>query len=616
MAAQNNDHDVGALTTMVNESGETPKPVKGRKTKETAVSKGAAQNRQNKREAKTLIDVPLPSMGESLSAEPETGVPTANLKSAAGAIFSAKSETSIPSANQTPFSGERLSTPETDASISSQESQSTNGIQHILNSRAKSSAREEKRKRTEAKTMIDQPIPIVDRISEEPLEPKGVNESQALSSPSEPLAPASQSLGTQESLDAIATAPADLPKALRTGADSVLDDQTSEVRPRQPSRTMIDYSALDLIGQPLTKEDPDVSLHPISETGDSGQGGGNLNGNQKNISEKINSRHELPAAAAEISADLYSLTGSSFATEKNDSIEQSTKQLAPEATPGSAYSWIPQDVQDESASGVSCLDSAPHEVRPQGASRTMLDHEMIWETVEKNVAKEELRVAQEIKEKLAQPAKEQKPIVDFKLASNCPFNWSDTDSKDRVRFCSKCQMQIYNFAGMELPEAEALIFQRENRKEPDLFKRADGKFMTADCPVAMKRRQDFFTLLVGGSILAACAVALMLMLPHLFPTPTPKPAVVSDSKDHPPPKRKRKYPPAGASASTGASANRPGTVPPTAPQPASDDGQYWQFPDGQGQYSTIPTIDSQSQAPPPTQPPPPSLNQSPPSTPR
>jgi hypothetical protein len=63
---------------------------------------------------------------------------------------------------------------------------------------------------------------------------------------------------------------------------------------------------------------------------------------------------------------------------------------------------------------------------------------------------------------------------------------------------------VYNFAGLEQPEADELIFQRENRRNATLYKRADGNYMTVNCPVEVKRKRDMVYMSVIGGVLAIC----------------------------------------------------------------------------------------------------------------
>lgn len=158
----------------------------------------------------------------------------------------------------------------------------------------------------------------------------------------------------------------------------------------------------------------------------------------------------------------------------------------------------------------------------QKTAKTMLDHSVLKEVVAKTAAKEEEKVAEQIKAKANEPVKPFEPIENYKIATPCASMWEGTDPKERYRYCEKCHLQVYDFTGMELPEAEALIFKRESRKNAPLFKRADGKFLTADCPVGVGSKRNLILSIVGGTLLVICVLAFLMMMPH------PKPAVTTE----------------------------------------------------------------------------------------
>jgi len=166
--------------------------------------------------------------------------------------------------------------------------------------------------------------------------------------------------------------------------------------------------------------------------------------------------------------------------------------------------------------------------RQQFVAKTMLDHSILWDTVSKFEAKMEVKVAEQIAERASEPVKLLVPIECKKQAMLCSFKWDDADTKERFRYCSLCKTAVYNFNGLELPEAEELIYQRENKRNATLFKRADGKFMTVNCPVEIKRKRDTVMLSAGGVMLVICAIAYMIFMPH---QPKPEPQVEVKNAD-------------------------------------------------------------------------------------
>lgn len=204
--------------------------------------------------------------------------------------------------------------------------------------------------------------------------------------------------------------------------------------------------------------------------------------------------------------------------------------------------------------------------RQQFVAKTMLDHSILWDTVSKFEAKMEERVAEQLLERANEPVKPFIAIVCKKQATPCAFNWEGSETKERFRYCDLCKTPVYNFAGLEQPEADELIFQRENRRNATLYKRADGKYMTVNCPVEVKRKRDMIYMSVGGVFLAIAAIAIMVLMPRP-PKPEPK-AVVEDVQPH---------------GQSGTANNRtPGSGSPTssspssgqAPPSGSDDGSF------------------------------------------
>jgi hypothetical protein len=111
------------------------------------------------------------------------------------------------------------------------------------------------------------------------------------------------------------------------------------------------------------------------------------------------------------------------------------------------------------------------------------------------------------------------PITAKKKALACDWTWDETYSNERYRYCGVCQRPVYNFAGIEMPEAEAIILKAENLTKFTLYQRPDGKFMTGNCSRALKKRNDMILMSVGGVLLVTFLLLYMVMLPHPKPRP-------------------------------------------------------------------------------------------------
>lgn len=270
----------------------------------------------------------------------------------------------------------------------------------------------------------------------------------------------------------------------------------------------------------------------------------------------------------------------------------------------------------ESQEGQQVEEESPKE---SFVARTMLDHELILDKLSESMQRIEAKTRKEIEEKekefANQPIKERIPIDNYKTAKPCQWKWEDDGYDDQFRYCGMCKQLVYNFDGMDKPEAMALIFKRENRENAPLFRRKDGKFMTADCPEAMKK-QRFLTL---TAVTVGTIFTLLLLLGLLIPKEDPAPAVNPGDQE-----AKTEFTgtaaPAGSDAGSGQpiqdtsgevfyDVNKPldKQVPAqSSPQPSSqapdysnapessESGDFWKFPNGKPESFEEPPVGSES----------------------
>jgi hypothetical protein len=74
------------------------------------------------------------------------------------------------------------------------------------------------------------------------------------------------------------------------------------------------------------------------------------------------------------------------------------------------------------------------------------------------------------------------------IPSPCPVSWGSMQGDARVRFCAQCGQHVYNLSEMRAAEAVRLIEGHEGRLCVQLFRRADGTVLTADCPIGWRLR--------------------------------------------------------------------------------------------------------------------------------
>jgi hypothetical protein len=99
------------------------------------------------------------------------------------------------------------------------------------------------------------------------------------------------------------------------------------------------------------------------------------------------------------------------------------------------------------------------------------------------------------------------PLDNLRIATPCSADWDQMFSfeGERVRFCSQCNLNVYNLSGMTRQEAEDLITKTEGRLCVRFYQRADGSVLTQNCPVglkAVKRRVAWVAQVVLGMILS------------------------------------------------------------------------------------------------------------------
>lgn len=78
-----------------------------------------------------------------------------------------------------------------------------------------------------------------------------------------------------------------------------------------------------------------------------------------------------------------------------------------------------------------------------------------------------------------------------RVAAPCQAEWDEMRGDERVRFCHRCELNVYNLSALTRREAERLVMNTEGRLCVRFYRRADGTILTRNCPVglrALKRR--------------------------------------------------------------------------------------------------------------------------------
>lgn len=101
-------------------------------------------------------------------------------------------------------------------------------------------------------------------------------------------------------------------------------------------------------------------------------------------------------------------------------------------------------------------------------------------------------------------------LASIGIAENCPASWNLMSGDDKMRFCHKCNLNVYNLSAMS--ELEAENFMQLNSDKPlcvRFYRRLDGKVMTKDCPLGTR---SVDTAKRWGRFLVQCVAAVIAVV--------------------------------------------------------------------------------------------------------
>ena len=91
----------------------------------------------------------------------------------------------------------------------------------------------------------------------------------------------------------------------------------------------------------------------------------------------------------------------------------------------------------------------------------------------------------------------------LRIASPCTADWATMSGDDKQRFCAQCKLHVHDLSAMTQDEAMDLLRGAGQGRVCVRFRRADGRVLTRDCPVGLRRR------LRGMWVRAAALVAAL-----------------------------------------------------------------------------------------------------------
>jgi hypothetical protein len=101
-------------------------------------------------------------------------------------------------------------------------------------------------------------------------------------------------------------------------------------------------------------------------------------------------------------------------------------------------------------------------------------------------------------------------IRDLRVASPCSADWGKMIGDDRVRYCSDCKLNVYDFSAMTAAEIEELIVNHEGRICGRLYRRKDGTVLTQDCPTGFRAVVRRISRIAGTALSTAISLNLAI----------------------------------------------------------------------------------------------------------
>ncbi|MBS2018029.1 MAG: hypothetical protein JST00_34460 [Deltaproteobacteria bacterium] len=121
------------------------------------------------------------------------------------------------------------------------------------------------------------------------------------------------------------------------------------------------------------------------------------------------------------------------------------------------------------------------------------------------------------------------PLANVQIASPCTAEWESMIGDDRKRHCTECSKDVYDLTVMTRDEVDAFLLANASGACVRLYQRTDGRMLTQDCPVGVRRRRARALTAVAVGIGTCAMVAFTALstvlgaseLDHCRPPPPP-----------------------------------------------------------------------------------------------
>jgi len=155
------------------------------------------------------------------------------------------------------------------------------------------------------------------------------------------------------------------------------------------------------------------------------------------------------------------------------------------------------------------------------------------------------------------------------VSTPCKEPWERMTGDDRVRFCGRCEKNVFNLSAMTSDEAEALLSERGANMCARFYRRPDGTVLTTDCPVGARRRRRRRLVVTAVAVAAGAFGAAWALVPRDSPSPPPHEAIaggIEMAQPPPGPTLQQLAAPESFEDVRGGIGFRPPPAPPTPPE--------------------------------------------------
>lgn len=94
-------------------------------------------------------------------------------------------------------------------------------------------------------------------------------------------------------------------------------------------------------------------------------------------------------------------------------------------------------------------------------------------------------------------------VDDIQIASPCPARWESMTGDDDARHCKSCDKTVYDLSRLTAERAADLIREKEGSLCVRLYRRRDGRVLTADCPVGLREKLQRLRHGMSGTLFGA-----------------------------------------------------------------------------------------------------------------